>query len=517
MTENEKSVCDTPPTTAQTASDRQEIEVLACNDKDTEISRFLQVYDDLFHQYKDDERFGDVPVKYKNPVIYLHENLRHSIRGIGEGDARPTENICNTLAEFILNWAVRIEHCGLFQWADGGIFVYRNSGKWEHGTINDLANIVGATARALLFGGAYLYGKAPNMIAQTIYKEMSLNEDYKYIAEEKDEATQVAEIPENCKPWELEADCLNPFAEASSLLFFGQIGGRNALCTNSLVVVKARQKSGKSYAILLIIRTLLTGVPFDTLTPLIKPRLVMVFDLEMAEVDLSKRYKPIYNSIGEEDWGRLQVYSLLCVPRTERLEYVRAKVAKYNPDIIVFDTITELTGTGDYNNATEAATLGEELKKLFAERLVFAVIHQNKGDENAKGAIGAIAENLCSESYKMIPDKGVFSLTLDFARFASNVDAEPLCFSISDGGEIMSSAAIAAENEARLKEGFIRNFEHLFADDEEIQYSELVSRIKNVEGLQDRAAQDKIKNAYKVGSLVKEKRKKYAYYRIADR
>ena len=484
--------------------------------KDSDFSQFLQAYDHLFHD-TNEEFFEDVPPQYRQPVAWLCEHLQRSIRGIGEGDARPTDDVCNTLAEFMLNWAVRGKGFAIFKWDAGNAFIYRNGGEWVRGTIDDLANIASEIARRLFFGCAYLYGKAPNIVASTIYNKMCIHPQYKYIAEDADEATQVAEIPENGKPWEVEADCLNPFAEASSLEFYGTIGGRNALCTNSLVVVKARQKSGKSYSILLIIRTLLMGTPFDTLVPMVKPHLCIVFDMEMAEVDLAKRYKPIYTEIGENNWGRLQVYSLLKVPRTERLEYVRAKVDKYNPDIIVFDTITELAGSGDYNNATEASTLGEELKKLFAERLVFVVIHQNKGDENAKGAIGAICENLCSESYLMKPDKGVFSLNLDFARFASNVDAAPLCFSLADDGCIIDCTAIAAENEARLKDGFTRNFEHLFGDDKEMQYTDLVSRIKNVEGLQDRAAQDKIKNAYKVGSLVKEKRKKYAYYRIADR
>ena len=483
-------------------------------DKDTDFSAFLQAYDCLFHAYENDERYEDVPCKYRHPVGYLCSQIAVSLRGQGVNDARPTDATNNGIANLILSHAVRLDK--VFRWSENNTFVYRNDGEWVHGNLGDLVNIVSATNRLSLAGDAYWYGKAPNEIATIIYKEMCENEDYKYTSEEKNEATEMAEIAPDSKPWELEADCLNPFAEASSLLFFGQIGGRNALCTNSLVVVKARQKSGKSYAILLIIRTLLMGTPFDTLVPMLKPRLVMIFDAEMAEVDLCKRYKPIYTAMNEDDWGRLQVYSLLKVPRTERLEYVRAKVDKYNPDIIVFDTITELAGSGDYNNAQEASAMGEELKKLFAERLVFAVIHKNKGDENAKGAIGAICENLCSESYKMEADKGVFSLNLDFARFASNVDAEPLSFSLSDSGEIISCAEIEAENEARLKEGFIHNFVRIFSDDEELQYSELVCRIMEREGLEDSAAKKKISKAHKAGSLLKRKGYgKNTFYKIA--
>lgn len=482
--------------------------------KDTQKKPYLQTLQEMFVEHSQDENLEYVPARYKFAVWYLNEHLQWSLQGIGIEDARPTEQTCNTLAKFILNYGVRMKEIPILRWSSNNSIYYHDGEDMQQGNITDLAHIVGDVAEVLGAGRTYQLGKATRMIADIIYNKMCANEAYKYAPEV--EATEAEEVAPNAPAWEIDTDALNPFAEASETLFFATIDGRNALCANSLVVVKARQKSGKSYSILVIIRTLLTGLQFDTLKPQMQPRLVMVFDAEMAEVDLCKRYKPIYTAISEENWGRLQVYSLLCVPRDERWAYIQTKVAKYNPDIVIIDTITEIGGT-DYNSAAEAATMGENLKQLFAQRLVFAVIHQNKAkdDTNAKGALGAICENLCSEAYIMKPDKGVFSMELDFARFVSNVDAAPLQFSIADNGEIMDCTEIAAQNEAKLREDFRMNFEHLFGGDAELQYSDLVCRIKEKEGLLERAAQTKISTAHKAGSLIKEKRKKNTYYRLA--
>ena len=501
------SARENPPFNTLAASE------LCC--KDTQKKPYLQTLQEMFVEHSQDENLEYVPARYKFAVWYLNEHLQWSLQGIGIEDARPTEQTCNTLAKFILNYGVRMKEIPILRWSSNNSIYYHDGEDMQQGNITDLAHIVGDVAEVLGAGRTYQLGKATRMIADIIYNKMCANEAYKYAPEV--EATETEEVASNTPAWETDTDCLNPFAEAAETLFFATIDGRNALCANSLVVVKARQKCGKSYAILVIIRTLLTEVQFDTLQPLIKPRLVMVFDAEMAEVDLSKRYKPIYTAIGEENWGRLQVYSLLCIQREERWAYIQSKVQKYNPDIVVLDTITEVGGT-DYNSASEASAMGEELKKLFAERLVFAVIHQNKSkeDTNAKGALGAICENLCSEAYIMKPDKGVFSMELDFARFVSNVDAAPLQFSIADNGEIMDCTEIAAQNEAKLREELKFDFVQIFGQDAELQCKDLVSRVEQKYGCCTRTANDKITAAYKAGSVTKRNGEgRSVYYQIA--
>lgn len=335
------------------------------------------------------------------------------------------------------------------------------------------------------------------------------------ICADAESRVEVEKIDENTPAWEYEKDCLNPFKELPPIMVWATIGKRKAFCKTSAVVIKARQKKGKSYSTLAVIKTLINFQQFDSLVPLEKPRLCMVFDMEMAEVDLQTRCRPIYLEIGEENWSRLQFYSMLRVPKKERWEFIMSKVERYNPDIVVLDTVTELCE--DYNSSTEAASFGEDLRKLYANRLVFCVIHQNKqqGDTNAKGALGSYVENLCSECYSMSAENGIFSFNLEFARFTSNVDAEPLRFALNDNGEIISCDDIVRNHEARQREDFRMNFEHLFGDDAEVQSSELVSRIVEMEGLQERAAKTKISNAYAAGSLIKNRNGKYVYYRLA--
>lgn len=218
--------------------------------------------------------------------------------------------------------------------------------------------------------------------------------------------------------------------------------------------------------------------------------------------------------IGKENLAKFQVCSLLSTPKPERLNVITDIVGKYNPPIIAIDQVADLLD--DFNNSVEAIALFERLKVLMAERTVFLIIHQNKGkdDTNSKGHAGTLAEQDASEVYSIKRENGIFELTLRMARFASSDDATPFRFSLSDKGEIISCDDIARENDKRRREGFCQNFEHLFGEDEELSYSDLVQRIIDVEGLLERAAKTKIKTAHDAGSLIKEKRGKSAFYRL---
>lgn len=314
--------------------------------------------------------------------------------------------------------------------------------------------------------------------------------------------------------WEHDMTVLNPFKEIPPIRTWATIGDRKAFGVNSIVVINAKQKEGKSYSILAIIKALITFKQFGTLKPLAIPRRILIFDLEMAEVDLQTRIKPIYNAIGKENWCILSIISMVKIPLQERLKMILDKTEIYNPDIIVIDTVTELLN--DYNSSEEAMTLGNELKRLMADRTVFLVIHQNKSkeDTNSKGHIGTLVENYCSECYNMKNDKGVFSLNLKFSRFASNVDAEPFKFTLSDQGEIITCEEVERINNEKAKEENRLIFELIFGDEVELCRETLINRVMANIGCKERIASDKIADAVASGSLIKNKRGRNVFYKI---
>lgn len=334
------------------------------------------------------------------------------------------------------------------------------------------------------------------------------------IMEDAQSQVEMQKIDENTILYQIDGRFLNPEKELPHIKTWARIGDRPALTTNGIILINAKPKMGKSYSVYALLSAMICGVKFDSLQPLAVPSRCIVFDTEMAEIDLQTRIKPLYQMIGKENLAKFQVCSLLSTPKSERLNVITDIVEKYNPPIIAIDQVADLLD--DFNSSVEAIALFEQLKVLMAERTVFLIIHQNKGkdDTNSKGHAGTLAEQDASEVYSIKRENGIFELSLRMSRFASSDNATPFRFSLSDKGGIISCDDIARKNEKQRREGFCQNFEHLFGEDEELSYSDLVQRIIDVEGLLERAAKTKIKTAHDAGSLIKEKRGKNAFYRL---
>lgn len=337
---------------------------------------------------------------------------------------------------------------------------------------------------------------------------------WQQISEDAQSQAEMQKIDENTILYQIDNRFLNPEKELPPINTWGKIGDRPALTRTGIILINAKPKQGKSFSVYALLSVLICGVKFDSLQPLSVPSRCIVFDTEMAEIDLQTRIKPLYQMIGEENRAKFQVCSLLSTQKSERLNVIMDIVGKYNPPIIAIDQVADLLN--DFNNSVEAVDLFERLKVLMAERTVFLIIHQNKAkdDTNSKGHAGTLAEQNCSEYYTIKRQDGIFELTLKTARFASSDDATPFRFSLSDKGEIISCDDIAHENEKRRREGFCQNFKHLFGEDKELSYSNLVQRIIDVEGLLERAAKTKIKTALDAGSLFNKRRGKNTFYRL---
>lgn len=235
---------------------------------------------------------------------------------------------------------------------------------------------------------------------------------------------------------------LNPEKPLPEVRTWAKIGGRPSFQKEGIVLLNAKPKQGKSYALYAIFQTLIKNETFDTLEPLDCPSRCIVFDTEMSEIDLQTRIRPLYQKIGSANAAKFQVCSLLSVPKAERLTLIEDIVKTYDPPIIAIDQVADLME--DFNSSAEAVETFERLKILMAKRTVFLVIHQNKAkdDTNSKGHAGTLAEQDANEVYSIKKEKGVFELSLKMSRFASSDDAEPFRFSLSDG-EIVSADEIS--------------------------------------------------------------------------
>ena len=323
------------------------------------------------------------------------------------------------------------------------------------------------------------------------------------------------EIDDDTILYKVDKRFLDPTKPLPEVRTWAKIGGRHSFQKEGIVLLNAKPKQGKSYALYAIFQTLIKNEVFDTLQPLDCPSRCIIFDTEMSEIDLQSRIRPLYRKIGEANAAKFQVCSLLAVPKAERLNTIEDIVRTYEPPIIAIDQVADLMD--DFNSSAEAVAIFERIKVLMAKRTVFLVIHQNKAkdDTNSKGHAGTLAEQDATEVYSIKKEKGIFELSLRMSRFASSEDAEPFRFSLADG-EIVSADEVSKRNEETERKELWQELSYLFGAETELPRSTLVEKIIRAKGVMERKAADMINEAVKMEILSKKKAGRFVSFSLKE-
>lgn len=307
---------------------------------------------------------------------------------------------------------------------------------------------------------------------------------------------------ENRPLWETDPDFLNPYKELPPLRTWARIGDRPALPKEGIITFSAKQKKGKSLSTYAIAIPLLSGNVFDTLTPIDRPNLVLVFDLEMSETTLINRVQSQIRTIGE--YGtRFVVCPLKGKSIEERIAIITAKVERYNPQICIIDQGAKLVK--DINGTAETNTVTDMLDKLSIGRSVWVVMHENKNNEdtNMRGHLGSYLSFAAVEAYTVDRKDGVFTITYKEGRDTDSENAAPIRFALDADGKIIDAAAIFRAAKDKEADGWRNNFERIFGDDEKLQSGEIITRLMAQDKLERRAANTKLSKAKEMGIVRK--------------
>lgn len=331
---------------------------------------------------------------------------------------------------------------------------------------------------------------------------MSDKENNPHISAVELSALMQPEQYENRPLWETDPDFLNPYKELPPLQTWARIGDRPALPKEGIITFSAKQKKGKSLSTYTIAIPLLSGNVFDTLTPIDRPNLVLVFDMEMSETTLINRVQSQIRTIGE--YGtRFVVCPLKGKSIEERIEIITAKVERYNPQVCIIDQGAKLVK--DINGTAETNTVTDMLDKLSIGRSVWVVMHENKNNEdtNMRGHLGSYLSFAAVEAYTVDRKDGVFTITYKEGRDTDAENAVPIRFALDADGKIIDAAAIFRAARDKEAEGWRNNFERVFGSDEQLQAGELVERLMKHDGLEKRAANTKLGKAREFGVIRK--------------
>lgn len=196
-----------------------------------------------------------------------------------------------------------------------------------------------------------------------------------------------------------------------------------------------KAKSGKTFFLSLLIAAVLdTNGKFQRLKTKVPTAKVLHFDTEQSEYHTQKVANRIIKLIDDtKNTQNYECYYLRKHPPTERIELIEEAIYNTkNLKLVVIDGIADLIV--GYNNEEEAIKIINRFMKWTDELNIhiITVIHQNKGDKNAKGHLGSLILQKSETVLSVI--KEIDRSTVE-ATESRGIDIQPISFSIDEKGQ----------------------------------------------------------------------------------
>lgn len=285
-------------------------------------------------------------------------------------------------------------------------------------------------------------------------------------------------------------------------------GKHSLIVRGNIQLVKGREKTGKSAIGIALMVAAIKG-NFLQIEPNRDDYTLLWIDTEQDTATLRKRAKAALKMACEASAnGRLHIVTLKGENPAERLKIALTAIQETKPDLVFIDGVVDLCE--DFNDNKQSATVTNELLKATDENkcAILCVIHTNKKDEEARGHLGTILQQKCSEVYEVTKNGGTATVRQDKCRYA---DIPSISFQFADGFTLEEPPTEADKAEAR-KQDLQAKFESLFAEATEYTYKELCESYSEQEAVSKRTAANKIKEAIDFGIIVKQGKKRDARY-----
>lgn len=204
----------------------------------------------------------------------------------------------------------------------------------------------------------------------------------------------------------------------------------------SLITGKAKAK--KSFLISMAVSSALTK---KLLHGILKGSLpneqneVLYFDTEQGKYHVQKAVKRICKQINIDEPTNLYAFYLRSLNPAERLQFIETEI--YSNDkigFVVIDGIKDLVIS--INDEAEATMIASKLLKWTEERdiHIVTVLHQNKGDNNARGHIGTELINKAETVLSVTVVDNDKEVSIVEPQQCRNREPESFAFSIDENG-----------------------------------------------------------------------------------
>lgn len=209
----------------------------------------------------------------------------------------------------------------------------------------------------------------------------------------------------------------------------------------SMIIGKA--KSRKSFFVNIAVSAVLKE---DTLLGRFTGRLpidkskVLYFDTEQSKYHVQLALKRICQQINVSEPEDLEVYGLRKFNPSERLKLIEHAIETTNNlGFVVIDGIKDLITS--INDEEQATMITSKLLKWSEEKEIhiLSVLHQNKGNDQARGHIGTELINKSETVLSVTKSAENKDISIVEAEFCRNKEPDPFAFEIIDGLPVLVS------------------------------------------------------------------------------
>ena len=206
----------------------------------------------------------------------------------------------------------------------------------------------------------------------------------------------------------------------------------------NFITIIGKAKSRKSFFVSLLTASLISEKPiYNKFAGGLQPdrNKVLLFDTEQAEYHVQCSLNRVLSLANQKDNDNLRVYKLRKFSPAKRLNIIMDAV--YNTEnigVVIIDGVRDLITS--INSEEQATEITSEFLRWTEELNInlITVLHQNKGDANARGHIGTELMNKSETVLSVTKSSENNNISIVKAEYCRDREPETFAFEIDDNG-----------------------------------------------------------------------------------
>ncbi len=264
-------------------------------------------------------------------------------------------------------------------------------------------------------------------------------------------------------------------------------------------LVTGKPKGRKTTFLTALVAAVCDHSPLDKLTGSLGGRDVLYIDTEQSQFHAARTIKRICRLIEKDNPANFEAYGLRRFTPAQRFAVIEHKIMKMdNLGLVIIDGVRDLLTIGINDEAGATALCSKVLKWSYDKEIhICMVLHQNKGDDNARGHIGTELVNKAETVLSVAKDLKNKAVSIVTPVYTRDLDFEPFAFTMAPDGLPYTHILETHTVKDAIHEGMTK----ALPGTKSLGYRELGQAYKEKAGVSLATANRHIKQAMKAGII----------------